>query len=131
MKTNERYKIDIEAMINLANGTLMSSDKDYLDKIMHKIRTNDDLISVTASTGALPTGLQNMIHYENQGSKSWMNGKIKFGHQNQNSKAITSFQRTSLVMKWKTENQRSTECTFQNCSISKFQTNHPRSIFQK
>ena len=75
MKTNERYKTDIEAMINLANGTLMSSDKDYLDKIKHKIRTNDDLISVTASTGALPTGLQNMIHYENQGSKSWMNGK--------------------------------------------------------
>ena len=105
MKSNERYKTDIEAMINpLVEPHEFRQRLSH--EIMHKIRTIDDLISETASTGALPTGLQNMIttKIKDPNLDEWEN---KFGHQNQ-IYVITSFQRTSLVC-WKTENQRSTE----------------------
>ena len=73
MKTNERYKTDIGKFCELAKGNLIRKDAVYLKEIKHEITSKQSLIDVTASTGALPKAISNLISYKNQGYISWMN----------------------------------------------------------
>jgi len=76
MKTNERYKTDIKTFVKLATGSLIRNDTTYLNEIKHSLNTEADLIDVTATTGALPKAISNLISYKNQGYVSWVNGKM-------------------------------------------------------
>lgn len=75
MKTNERYLTDIGKFVELANKKMLSKDSAYINEIKHRITTVPDLIEVTATSGALPKAISNLISYENNGYISWLNNK--------------------------------------------------------
>ena len=74
MKTNERYKTDIGKFVELAGGKPLSKDSAYMTAIKHGFTSESELIAVTATSGALPKAISNLISYKNKGYISWYNG---------------------------------------------------------
>lgn len=74
MKTNERYKTDIGKFVELAGGKPLSKDLAYMKAIKHSLTSKSELIAVTATSGALPKAISNLISYKNKGYISWYNG---------------------------------------------------------
>ena len=76
MKTNDRYLDDISKFIQLAKGNLLRKNTTYLNQIRHNIDSIQELIDVTASSGALPRAIHNLVSKENKGFYSWHNGTM-------------------------------------------------------
>ena len=76
MKTNERYKRDIAVFIELASGKLIRNNSTYLNEIKHDLITKATVIDITATSGAIPKAMANLISYTNKGYISWLNGKL-------------------------------------------------------